>query len=83
MTLFFFSVSGRSKFVSHFSTAKSVRVINISSLLAIKPIPGFSLYATGKAARDMFHAMLSAEVESNTVALDDIGLKAFLLSFIK
>jgi NAD(P)-dependent dehydrogenase (short-subunit alcohol dehydrogenase family) len=37
-------------------------IINVSSLLAIKAFPGWSLYATAKAARDMFHAVVAEEV---------------------
>ncbi|KAL7499979.1 hypothetical protein ACHAWT_010920 [Skeletonema menzelii] len=38
-----------------------VRVINISSLCASEPFPTMSLYCAGKAARDMFHAVLAKE----------------------
>ncbi len=39
-----------------------VVVVNVSSLLAVKALPAFSQYATGKAARDMYHAVIASEV---------------------
>lgn len=41
--------------------AAHVTVINISSLCALQPFKTMSLYCTGKAARDMFFRVLSAE----------------------
>ncbi|KAJ8260773.1 hypothetical protein COCON_G00164960 [Conger conger] len=36
-------------------------VVNVSSLAALKPIPSWVLYCTGKAARDMMFRVLAAE----------------------
>lgn len=36
-------------------------IVNISSLCAVQPFKTCSVYCTGKAARDMFHATLAAE----------------------
>jgi len=40
-------------FVKNFTKTEKT-VVNISSLCAVQPFPSFSLYCTGKAARDMF-----------------------------
>ncbi|XP_060086108.1 sepiapterin reductase-like [Ylistrum balloti] len=51
-----------SGFLRKFSNSSKGRlIINMSSLVAIQPIPSFSLYCTGKAARDMFFRVLAAE----------------------
>jgi NAD(P)-dependent dehydrogenase (short-subunit alcohol dehydrogenase family) len=42
-----------------------MRVVNVSSLLAVKAFSGWSVYATVKAARDMFTSVLALEVRSN------------------
>ena len=44
-------------------------IINISSLLAVKPFAGWSLYASGKAARDMLHSVIASEEPSDSVRL--------------
>eukprot|EP00035_Acanthoeca_spectabilis_P031222 m.13092 g.13092 ORF g.13092 m.13092 type:complete len:293 (-) comp4617_c0_seq2:107-985(-) len=36
-------------------------IVNVSSLLAVVPFSGYGLYATGKAARDMLHAVIAKE----------------------
>lgn len=56
-----------SAFLSVFKGIESRLIINISSLCAVKPFKGCSLYCTGKAARDMFFSVLAAEEESVTV----------------
>jgi len=43
------------------ATAKKRVLVNVSSLLAVKPFPYWGLYATGKAARDHMHACIAAE----------------------
>ncbi|XP_071827497.1 sepiapterin reductase-like [Apostichopus japonicus] len=69
---FFLNVSSplllASKFLSVFSKSKLVDqkgiqhfIIQISSLAAVMPIPSWSLYCTGKAARDMLHRVIAAE----------------------
>eukprot|EP01060_Flectonema_neradi_P021847 TRINITY_DN2989_c0_g1_i1.p1 TRINITY_DN2989_c0_g1~~TRINITY_DN2989_c0_g1_i1.p1 ORF type:complete len:272 (+),score=61.92 TRINITY_DN2989_c0_g1_i1:58-816(+) len=51
-----------SSFLSVFAdSADDIKVVNISSLLAIKPLKGFSLYCSCKAARDMHMKVLSEE----------------------
>ncbi|KAL7499981.1 hypothetical protein ACHAWT_010922 [Skeletonema menzelii] len=50
-----------SQFAKATSHISLVRVINISSLCASEPFPTMSLYCAGKAARDMFHAVLAKE----------------------
>eukprot|EP00164_Ancoracysta_twista_P007143 GFYU01010093.1.p1 GENE.GFYU01010093.1~~GFYU01010093.1.p1 ORF type:complete len:289 (+),score=42.43 GFYU01010093.1:70-867(+) len=42
-------------------------IVNISSLNAVQPFPSFSLYCTGKAARDMFHAVLAKETDDENI----------------
>lgn len=42
-------------------------VVNISSLLAVKAFPNWGLYASGKAARDMFLQVLAAEHRDGSV----------------
>ncbi|CAE8719383.1 unnamed protein product [Polarella glacialis] len=39
-----------------------IRVVNISSLLAVQAMASWSLYSTGKAARDMFMRSVAADV---------------------
>ena len=50
-----------SQFAKATSHVPLVRIVNISSLCAIDPFPTMSLYCAGKAARDMFHAVLAKE----------------------
>uniref|UniRef100_A0A0G4HXN4 Sepiapterin reductase n=1 Tax=Chromera velia CCMP2878 TaxID=1169474 RepID=A0A0G4HXN4_9ALVE len=45
-------------------TKLRVRVVNTSSLLAVQPFNAFSLYATGKAARDMFVRACAEEMQA-------------------
>eukprot|EP00985_Skeletonema_marinoi_P013450 scaffold6663_cov131-Skeletonema_marinoi.AAC.7 len=65
-----FNVTSSLWLTSQFAKATShvphVRVINISSLCAIDPFPTMSLYCAGKAARDMFHAVLAKEHTQHT-----------------
>jgi len=42
-------------------TAPKLRIINVSSLLAVKEFPGLALYAAGKAARDMLMKAVAAD----------------------
>ncbi|XP_049847834.1 sepiapterin reductase-like [Schistocerca gregaria] len=56
--------------------AEEVYVVNISSLGAIKPIPGWGVYCAGKAARDMFIQVLAAEVEMLKKESPGIKVKA-------
>ena len=54
-------------FTRAFSTPDtSVRIVNISSLCAIKPFPTMAVYCAGKAARDMFHMVLSKEISGRS-----------------
>ena len=55
-----------SQFANATSHVSLVRIVNISSLCAIEPFPTMSLYCTGKAARDMFHAVLAKEQTSQS-----------------
>ncbi|KAG8178262.1 hypothetical protein JTE90_018809 [Oedothorax gibbosus] len=55
-------------FLNQFKEAAKKIVINISSLAAIQPFKGWSLYCTGKAARDMYFRVL-AEEEKETVTV--------------
>jgi sepiapterin reductase len=48
--------------ISFSSTARSVRIVNISSLCAIEPFATMAVYCAGKSARDMFHAVLAKEM---------------------
>lgn len=50
----------RSKFLQSFNNA-SCTVVNVSSLLAVQSFAYFSLYCTGKAARDMMCQVLAKE----------------------
>jgi len=50
-----------SQFAKVTSHVPLVRIVNISSLCAIDAFPTMSLYCSGKAARDMFHAVLAKE----------------------
>jgi sepiapterin reductase len=43
------------------TSGSTVRLVNISSLLAVKAFPTFGLYAVGKAARDMAMQAIAAE----------------------
>ncbi|XP_020610282.1 sepiapterin reductase-like [Orbicella faveolata] len=49
-----------SKFLQQFKEA-SCTVVNVSSLMAVQAFPYFSLYCTGKAARDMMCQVLAKE----------------------
>jgi len=42
-------------------------IVNISSLLAVQAFPNWGLYASGKAARDMFLKVVAAEEKDNHV----------------
>ena len=50
----------RSKFLQRFKDA-SCTVVNVSSLMAVESFSYFSLYCTGKAARDMMCQVLAKE----------------------
>ena len=50
----------RSKFLQQFKEV-SCTVVNVSSLMAVQAFPYFSLYCTGKAARDMMCQVLAKE----------------------
>ena len=50
----------RSKFLLRFKDA-SCTVVNVSSLMAVESFSYFSLYCTGKAARDMMCQVLAKE----------------------
>ncbi len=43
------------------SRSPLIRIVNVSSLCAMKPFPTMSIYCSGKAARDMFHSVLAKE----------------------
>ncbi|XP_018014871.1 sepiapterin reductase-like [Hyalella azteca] len=45
----------------------TIKVVNISSICALEPFKSWSLYCSGKAARDMFFRVLAAEEPSVTV----------------
>ena len=55
-----------SQFAKATSHVSLVRIVNISSLCAIEPFATMSLYCAGKAARDMFHAVLAKEQTSQS-----------------
>jgi sepiapterin reductase len=42
-------------------------IVNISSLLAVQAFPNWGLYASGKAARDMFLKVVAAEEKDNHI----------------
>jgi sepiapterin reductase len=42
-------------------------IVNISSLLAVKAFPNWGLYASGKAARDMFLQVLATEHKDGSI----------------
>ena len=44
--------------------ATNLRIVNISSLAAVKPFETWSLYCTAKAARDMLYRVVAAEAVS-------------------
>ena len=50
--------------------ATSIRIVNISSLCAIEPFPTMAVYCAGKAARDMFHAVLAKELSESEKGQD-------------
>ncbi|OWF47701.1 sepiapterin reductase-like [Mizuhopecten yessoensis] len=51
-----------SGFLRKFSNSSKGRlIVNLSSLVAVQPVSSFSLYCTGKAARDMFFRVMAAE----------------------
>uniref|UniRef100_A0A7R9WRZ6 Sepiapterin reductase n=1 Tax=Craspedostauros australis TaxID=1486917 RepID=A0A7R9WRZ6_9STRA len=56
-----------SRFVKQFQTQGVLRVIQISSLVAVASFPTLSLYSTCKAARDRFHSVLAKEVSFKTL----------------
>ena len=58
----------RSKFLQQFKES-SCTVVNVSSLMAVQAFPYFSLYCTGKAARDMMCQVLAKE-EVNVLTLN-------------
>jgi len=49
-------------------------IVNISSLCAIKPFNTMSVYCAGKAARDMFHAVLSKEESAAASSAEDVKI---------
>lgn len=57
------------------SDATSIRIVNISSLCAIEPFPTMAVYCAGKAARDMFHAVLAKEFSESKEDQDKKGEK--------
>lgn len=59
-----------SAFLSVFKGIESRFIINISSLCARKPFKGFSLYCTGKAARDMFFSVVAEEEGESVTVLN-------------
>ena len=64
-TLNLFSVSMlNSIFLEKVKEIERQYVINVSSLAAVMPIKSWSLYCSGKAARDMFFKVLAKEEES-------------------
>jgi len=68
-----------SEFVKVFSSTpatESVKfvVVNVSSLAAIQPFDSWSVYCSGKAAREMFHKCLADETTKTKVEGD---LKSF------
>jgi len=58
-----------SNFVRQFGNPKMTTkctVVNISSLCAIQPFETMATYCSGKAARDMFHAVMAKEVSEKS-----------------
>ncbi|XP_050045374.1 sepiapterin reductase-like [Dermacentor andersoni] len=58
-----------SAFLEQFPNSSTISrtIINISSLAAVKPLAGASIYCTGKAARQMYFKIIAAENPSVTV----------------
>lgn len=58
-----------SAFLEQFSNSSTLSrtIINISSLAAVKPMAGASIYCTGKAARQMYMKIIAAENPTVTV----------------
>ena len=46
--------------------AATTTVVNVSSLAAVQPTQSLAVYCQGKAARDMFHAVVAAEMGAAT-----------------
>ncbi|CAL1281507.1 unnamed protein product [Larinioides sclopetarius] len=57
-------------FLNAFKTVERKIVLNISSLAAIQPFKGWSLYCTGKAARDMYFRTLAEEEKDSVIVLN-------------
>eukprot|EP00928_Gymnodinium_smaydae_P045644 TRINITY_DN30397_c0_g2_i1.p1 TRINITY_DN30397_c0_g2~~TRINITY_DN30397_c0_g2_i1.p1 ORF type:complete len:297 (-),score=68.18 TRINITY_DN30397_c0_g2_i1:36-926(-) len=49
------------------NNALQLQIVNISSLLALQPMPSWSLYATGKAARDMLMRSVDADLKARGI----------------
>merc|ERR1740124_1197424 len=65
-----------SNFVKRFGDKDSCTrcsVVNISSLCAVEPFETMGTYCAGKAARDMFHAVLAKELELELEGGDSCG----------
>ena len=56
-------------FLKTFTTTKSKTIINISSLAAVSPLKGLSIYCCGKAARDAFIKSVALETDNNVRTL--------------
>lgn len=59
------STFGQSSISENQTLSPSVLIVNISSLCAIQPFPSWATYCVGKAARDMFHLCLDAELNAD------------------
>ncbi|GIX80791.1 sepiapterin reductase [Caerostris darwini] len=57
-------------FLNAFKAAERKVVINISSLAALQPFRGWSLYCTGKAAREMYFRTLALEEKDSVNVLN-------------
>ena len=55
------------EYVKRHLTARKATIVNISSLCAVQPTESFSLYCSGKAARDMFHRVLATERKAGNI----------------
>mmetsp|Transcript_8189 Transcript_8189/g.20130 ORF Transcript_8189/g.20130 Transcript_8189/m.20130 type:complete len:338 (+) Transcript_8189:20-1033(+) len=67
---FLSTASAPSSSTAHDEKSPLVRIVNISSLCAIKPFPTMSIYCAGKAGRDMFHSVLAKEHSTRSTQND-------------
>ena len=54
-------------------------VVNVSSLCAVQAFESWGIYCAGKAARDMYHAVLAQELSKRSG--DNTGSKILVLNY--